>query len=147
MNKGIGVIGSIIGVILIVMLLGAQFFESVDSARGKEYVQTVPNVTTTDGTTATVTLLKDPVDNDVTNVITITSNSTDDTPAVDAYVTASNSLSVIGLAEATTRTLTVTYNYARLDSGSDRFMTILGFLIIVAIVIFIGIEVWQTKRR
>lgn len=145
--KGTGVIASIIGVILIVMLLGGQFFDSVDSARGKEYTQTVPNVTTTDGTTAAVTLLKDPLGDDVTNIVSVISNSTDDTPAADAYVTATNELTVIGLATAATRTLTVTYNYARLDSGSDRFMTILGFLIIVALVVYIGIEVWQTKRR
>jgi len=66
---------------------------------------------TTDATVTTADIVLDyPLYNDdVANVVSITSSDAADTPSASAYAAATKTLTVSGLAESTTRTLTTTY--------------------------------------
>lgn len=95
-------------------------------------------VTTAAGvTTGNVTLFTALHDDD-TSTITITSNDSDDSPVYSSYNTTTRALDFTGLAENTTRTITVTYDiYALSSSGAiDTFVDKLDLFWLVVIVAF-----------
>ena len=99
-------------------------------------------------TTANLTLSTAIHDND-TDTITITSDTSDDSPLYSAYNTTTRALDITGLAANTTRTLTVTYDIYALAGGdaietlTDRIplvwlLTIIAFPMAAIAAIWVG---------
>lgn len=106
-------VGTIIGACLVILLLGAVITGILDF-RSAEYTEP-HNVTTAGGvTTANVTLVAE-LFNDELAYVTIVSNDTDDAAVPSTYTSATKVLLISGLAESTTRQLTVTYRYGQLS--------------------------------
>jgi len=86
-------------------------FQSIDDAFTEEYAETFAGVVTGSGVyTANVTLAAATWNDSLTSVTEISSNITgSDAPSASAYNTVSRILSVNGLDESQTRTLSVTF--------------------------------------
>lgn len=117
----------IIEIAVIVILLPLAF-TGLTSARTIEYEQTAPSVVTAAATTADVTLIKPLFDDDVVYVTEISSSNATDVPAVSTYTTGTKALTVAGLVDNATRTLTVTYDYARFTGNLSVVDTLVGYL-------------------
>lgn len=96
-------------VIFPIVMTSAHELQTVD------YSQTQDGVTTGVGeTTATVVLTEDLWNDSITHVVSIHSDNGNDTPAAQSYTTATNTLTVSGLEDDSSRTLVVTYKMDRL---------------------------------
>lgn len=115
MKKGQTVILVIVAIAVVFMLFGF-IRTATKSVAAPEIAQTFNSVVTASSTNATVTLSHDLYQDEITNVISVSSNDTDDTPAAQIYTAASKALLIDGLAESTTRQLVVTYGW---DQGKD----------------------------
>jgi hypothetical protein len=135
-----------VGVVLIVLLIPLVLL-GIGTARQREYTQTVPLVVTASSHTADMTLIKDLFDGDVVNVSAISSNSTNDAPAVYSYASSTKALTVNGLAENAIRTLSVTYTYQALDNTSDALFKNLPLFLIIGVFIVVGIGWWTGRKH
>lgn len=128
---------AVLGVILILGMFGVAM-TGIDDARTSERTDAFAAVVTGGGiTTADVELVADPYDDDILQVESITSDNVLDAPLPDAYVTATNLLTVRGLAAADTRTLTVVYNYGTQDRSVNTFLGMVPLLIGAAILMIL----------
>ena len=114
----IGLLGLFILIILFELPLNAvhniqtDAYTQAEASVSTSYVDIFEAVATGAGvTTADVVLTEALWDDDVANVVSITSTHVPDTPTADSYVSGTKTLTVGGLIEAQTRTLTVTYKY------------------------------------
>lgn len=89
-------------------------------------------VTAVGVTNATVTLT-DPIYDDNRNFATVTSSNTTDVPVISAYNSTSQNLTVIGLVEDATRTLTVEYSVFNIYGGDavEEFTSLMPFIWII----------------
>jgi hypothetical protein len=133
--------------IAIIVLMFPLAMNGLKAARAIEYIQTAPGVVTAAATTADVILVKPLFDDDVVNVASITSADTDDVPAVSAYTTGSKALTVQGLAENTTRTLYITYNYQRFDDALDLFFGYLPMFLMLSLAIHVIMQLFSGKGK
>jgi hypothetical protein len=133
--------------IFIVILMFGGLTQGAKNARATEYIQTAPLVVTASSTSASVTLLKPLMDNDITAVTALSSSDVDDTPAVSTYTSGSKALAIIGLAENTSRTLYITYNYAGLDATPDLIMTYMPLFLVIGLLILVVVVFLASKRR
>lgn len=121
----------IIAVVIIILALPAVLV-SLDDFRLDEQVDTY--VVTTDNVTTTysATLSQDLYNDDTRNA-SVSSNYTSDAPIASSYTSASNTLSITGLAVSRTRMLTVTYDIEGLNDyfGAGTGARIIPLLIIL----------------
>lgn len=125
------------------MLLALPFlFSSVIDAQTDDYTMNFAGVTTGAGAyAANVTLDQDLYDDNAVSVSSISSNFTSDTPSANAYNSVSGVLTVGGLEQSATRTLSVTMDIdsPSLPDGMSVFMRlIMWFLIVVLLGLLIG---------
>lgn len=130
-------------VALLVFFTGETMPSAIYDFRTDEVDETFAVTTAAGVTTANVTLDNE-LWNDGVAFASATSNSTGDSPTIDTYASATQVLTVGGLAANTTRTLTVTYDISGLDDYTAAegaitkipvffilFPVLLGFLVIV----------------
>jgi hypothetical protein len=135
-------------VTMLLTLLAPATLESVNDWRSREYTE--PHIVVTGGaaTTADVVLVNDLFSDATANAV-VTSSDADDAPYPSAYVPASNTLTISGLAISTTRTLSVVY---RIDGLSDYLGVSLASrvfpaLLLLGIIGLIGGAIYQATRR
>jgi hypothetical protein len=137
---------ALLGVGFVILMLGAVML-ALGTFRGAEFTEP-HNVTTAGGATTTAIVLANEVlDNSTTN-IEVLSDDSDDAPVPYLYTENNHTLTINGLAESTTRTLTITYNVPRLDDFTDiasRYLP--SFMIIGGIAIVIGSAISAFKGR
>jgi hypothetical protein len=127
-----GKIGSVfLGVIALFLLIGpfsTPIIDGIKHWRTNNTTQAEVIATEAAQTTANVTLDYDLYQAATAEVITITSTLETDTPAATAYVEATKVLTVSGLDDSNSRTISINY-YAETD---DDVMRVLGpFLVIL----------------
>lgn len=123
---------------LLVIIALPLLFASVDSARTETFSQNVAGVTTgASEYTSNATLSRALYDDDASNVTSITSNITADSPSADSYNSVSRLLTIGGLNQSTTRTISITYE---IDStiiddytGMSTFLTLYLWLIVFVV--------------
>ena len=107
--RGLGVIAGII-MIMIAFVVFPMVMTGAHEVLTDDETESFENVSTGTGeTTATVTLSKSLYDNSTSSVTSITSDNANDDPTADSYNSSNKQLTVGGLAESATRTLTVAY--------------------------------------
>lgn len=134
-------------ILAIFLLLGAFASPINDGIKGWRTEDTTENeqVTTAGGvTTANVTLSNDLFQDDVTEVISISSNITE-SPIASSYVAASNQLLISALNAGVTRTLAINY-YAETD---NNVLQVVGPYLSLLIIggLLVGIVMTFLKRR
>jgi len=131
--------GSVIVGIIMVAIMFIIFPIVMDASHELQtdvYTQTESDVTTGSGETAADVVLDEALwDDSTTHIDSITSDNGSDTPVAGTYTAATKTLNVTGLAESSTRTLTITYEY---DALTDY--TGMGELVAVApLLLFLGV--------
>ena len=120
----------------LLIMATSPVFAAIDDARNESTTENFQGLTSSNST-ANVTLGSTLSQNSLSEVSTITSNLTLDTPTKYAYNSASRVLTINGLAESGyTRTLAVTYNIAStiVPAGMSSFFTLLYWFWIMIIV-------------
>lgn len=131
----------IIGVIVVLLLFGVML-GGINSAQTDNRTDAFGAVVTGGGvTTANVVLVGDLYENDVLNVISITSDLGTDVPLVGTYTALTRTLQVTGLTAAETRTLTVTYEINALTGDNAPVGSFFGFLPIIIVVALVAIVI------
>lgn len=136
MNRIMGIVMGIIGIV-IVFIMFPLIMDSSHDIQTDDYTQAEASVTTGAGETAAdVVLTKALYDDDNTWVTSVTSSEGTDTPAVGTYTAATKTLNVTGLAESTSRTLTIVYEYDGLTSytGMSAFVGLTPLLVLISII-------------
>jgi hypothetical protein len=132
------------------MMLILLFPVGVAATAFRSTAYTEPRIVVTGGaaTTADVVLVND-LFNDKTANVTVTSSDVDDAPYPSGYVSATNTLTVSGLAISTTRTLTIVYQIAALEDypGADIFMRFMFVFLILGIFGLIAGAVYNATKR
>lgn len=126
------IIAVMIGIMMFPLLLSSTSDIQSDPASQVTYSVTGGGVTTDD------ILLTDPLyESKIANVTTITSNNGADTPAAASYVSATETLTVSGLAAAGTRNLTIAFEADALSgyTGLADFVALAPFIIFAALII------------
>ena len=109
------VFGAILGVFLLLGGFQASINDGINGWRTEDTTQSFAITTAAAQTTDNVTLTGDLYQDDVAQVIAITSNVTGESPVATTYTTATNVLLLSALDADTTHTLSVNY-YAESDS-------------------------------
>ena len=96
------------------------------------------NVSTGVGVTTASVQLNEAIYDDDTDTISLSSNDTDDAPTYSSYNATNRNLTMSGLSENTTRTITVTYDvYSLSSSGAvDNFVSKLDLFWLIVIIAF-----------
>ena len=136
---------ALIGVGIVLMMLGG-FMAAIQSFRGANFTE--PHIIATAGgqTTATFTLAAKVMDADNTNVVVLSSNALD-APIPFEYASSTRQLTVNGLNESDTRTLTITYPVSRLDGFSDTAARFFPAYLILACICIVGGAAYSAFRR
>ena len=120
---------------LLVIIAFPLLFDSIDDARVDHFTQNVAGLTTgAGGYTSNATLSRALYDDDAANVVSVTSNTTADSPSADSYNSVSRLLIIGGLVASTTRTISITYEIDStvLDDyvGMGVFLTLFIWLVV-----------------
>lgn len=128
-------IGVVAIIFLVLMLPGVT--TGTESFRTDVKTQSYSVTTAGGATSQNVTLGWELWNNAVTEVTNLSSNMTTDNPVANSYAAAGNLLEITGLAAATTRTVSVSYRTAGLDSyqGAEQASTKLPAVVIGLIVL------------
>ena len=122
----------VVAIVAIFLLFGA-FAASINSGiiswRTQDLTQGFAVSTGAGVTSANVTLSNDLFQDDVTRVISITSNVTGESPVATSYATATNVLLVSALNASETHTLTVNYYADTENSALQAVGPFLGFIV------------------
>lgn len=133
---------------MVLMLFAYPVIVSLNDFRSRDYAE--PHIVTTGGgiTTADVVLVNELFSNATANAVVVSTDA-DDAPYPTAYVPATNTLSIAGLAAATTRTLTVTYRIAALSDypGADLSARFWPALLVLGIIGLIGGAIYNATRN
>lgn len=140
-----------IGVIAVFLLLGAfstPILNGIKTWRTDGPTTQLIAVTTAGGvTSANVTLTKDLYQASVDQITSITSPNGSDTPVGSSYTESSKVLNIVGLADGTTRNLTLTY-YGESDQSIMRIIgPFLGFFIIGGLLVLLVMGAAGKGRR
>lgn len=103
----------VIAACLIILLLPATV-AAINDFRMTDY-EAGYMVTTGGGETSADVELSQELFNDDTSLVSVSSNSTNDAPIPSTYVDATDTLTIIGLNQSTTRLLTLTYSINALE--------------------------------
>jgi hypothetical protein len=140
-------ISLIIGACIVILLLGAVL-GGITLFRSAEYIQ--PAVITTAGgeTTADVVLIQ-PLFDDTTSYVTITSNVTGDAAIPSSYTAASHTLTISGLLASTSHYLYITFRYNQLTSywAADIASRAWPLLIAVGLLGCIGAAIYSAYGK
>lgn len=134
---------AIIGVGVIVMMLGAIMW-GIKDFRGDDFTE--PHIITTTAETSAIIVLANEVLDDSTVNISITSNNSDDAPIPYHYASNGRQLTITGLNDNDSRTMSVEYAVPTQNIFVDvlaRYFPvflILGLLAIVVGVIVIAVQ-------
>jgi hypothetical protein len=131
--------------IAVIVLMAPFAFDGLTSARQIAYTQTAPLVVTAASTTADVTLVKELFEGDVVRVTGVTSSNNTDTPAATAYNEGTKALTVSGLAQNTSRTLTIGYGYPRFTGGTDTLFGYLPLFIMLGLALHILMQLFHVR--
>lgn len=139
---------TVIGVIICLLLFGTMI-GGITDAQTDERTDTFISTTGIGETTDDVVLVSDIFDDNLNNVVSITSNNSDDAPLPDTWVGASNTLTVRGLNADDTRTLTIIYKYDNLDNEPvQTFFWLIPLLVAVALVlVLVAVGIAAIKNR
>jgi len=132
----------LVGLIALVLLIAGfagEMSTGVTGLRTDPTTEAFVVVTGAGVTSANVTLVNDPFQDDLVNITSITSNASE-TPIATTYTTATNALLVTDLTAATTRTLTVNFDFETVDPVWSAIGPFLLLLLIgsIAALIFVG---------
>ncbi len=141
----------LVAIIAIFLLLGAFSSEILNGIKTWRTdglsTQSFVVATAAGITSANVTLAKDLYQANVVNVSSITSSDGADVPAATVYTEASKLLTIAGLNDDSSRTLTVSY-YGETDQEVMRVIgPFLGIFIIGGLVVLLIWEVFAGKKR
>lgn len=133
---------------------GLLFFvpisEGIEGFRTDTKVDELPSVTAVAETTDNLTLSHSIYNDDPTG-LTLLSTDADDTPALNSYQASTHSIIVSGLADNTTRTITVTYTISAMTlwSGVDTLMDytpLVWYLSVVSFIVISLLAIWRGGR-
>lgn len=139
----------LLGVIMIILMMAATL-EGIQAFRSTSTTEAHGNIVTTSAETGdNVTLTQALFMDRTAEVTSITSNVTTDYPIASSYVSATKKLAVTGLAKSTTRTLTVTYKYGRLDDfyAADLAARSWMMFLVIGVIGVIAAAVYSGTRR
>ncbi len=145
MNKAGMVFGFLI--IMVAFILLPTLLNAFDAWDYTESTTTSAITTDAGETSGNVTLGYDLYNANLDNVIDISSSSSSDTPAPASYNEVSQILTIDGLAEDTTRSVTIEYRTARDDDFLSSISTIMPFLIVVFLIILGAGLAYMSWRR
>lgn len=140
----------VIGLVVVLLLFLAlpAITKGVVSYRTEVLTQSYSVTTGVSETTASVALSHTLWQNSVAYVTNLSSNSTDDSLLSDNYTAASKALNLTGLADNTTRLLSVSYRAGGLDEypGADEVSTkipgiVVGLFILIPLAFIVAIFV------
>lgn len=126
----------VFGAILLIIALPA-FFQATHDAEIQAYTETFAGITTGAGVySSNTTLSEDLYDDNVISVLSISSNSTNDSPSATTYNSVNRLLSFGGLADNLTRTLSVEYEIdsTLLPTGAGVFLTVVNWFYVFTII-------------
>lgn len=134
---------ALIGVGIVILMLGSIML-ALGAFRGADFTEphNVPS-----GNVTTQIVLANQVLDDSTTHITVVSDESTDAPVPYLYVAGTRTLTINGLDDAVSRTLTITYKVPRLDTFSDtaaRFFP--AFMILGGIGIVVGAVIAAFRR-
>jgi 1-aminocyclopropane-1-carboxylate deaminase/D-cysteine desulfhydrase-like pyridoxal-dependent ACC family enzyme len=137
-----------IGILAIFLLLGAFSGAILDGIKGWRTEDTTQSYVVATGagvTTANVTLSLELYNDEVTEVISVTSNETE-TPIASSYDDATQKLLIAALNANDSRTLTVNYYGLPDDDVMNAIGPFLGFIVIGGLVFAIVYGVWKGRK-
>ena len=144
------VVLTIIGVILVLLMFGLMM-GGIKDAQTDSRTDTFSVTTAPAATTADVVLVADLYNDSILEITGLTSDVSTDNALPDSYVSATRTLTVRGLDDDETRTLTVTYRYDALTGDSASTGSFLGFIpifvIIAVVLILVGGMIAVFSRR
>jgi len=143
-GKVMTVIGAVI-LVVIGLVMAPLVFDQVHDTQADPKQETFSVTTATGETSADVVTAEEHFHKDSCTHITITSDNAADSPTCSSYTSATKTLTVGGLAEATSRTLTVTYEIDALANypGSRAIAGLIPLLYIVGILGLAGAMTWR----
>lgn len=125
---------------ILIIVCFSYILEGLHDCRVDEYTQSFTEITTAAGvTSANITLSQTLYDSSVTNVTSISSNLTGDSPSADNYTSVGRTLLVGGLASDTQRTLSVVYEVSDPDLAGMPIGPLLIMAGLFLIVIILGL--------
>lgn len=134
---------ALIGVGVVILMMGAIML-ALDTFRGADFPEP-HNVAS--GNTTTQIVLANPVLDDSTTNIAIVSTQPTDAPIPYLYVALNRQLTITGLDDTVSRTLTITYKVPRLDPFSDimaRYFP--AFMILAGLSLVVGASISAFRR-
>jgi hypothetical protein len=136
----------LLGVLTLVMLFAfaGAIASGIWSFRTDTLTQAYSGTTGVAETSVTLTLTRDLYENEVSNVISVTSNETGETPVATSYTGATNALVVASLPADTARMLTVNYYADKQDDILNAFGGYMTFLVFGGI---IGAIIWSIYKK
>jgi 1-aminocyclopropane-1-carboxylate deaminase/D-cysteine desulfhydrase-like pyridoxal-dependent ACC family enzyme len=137
-----------IGILAIFLLLGAFSGAILDGIKGWRTEDTTQSYVVATGagvTTANVTLSLELYNDEVTEVISVTSNETE-TPIASSYDDATQKLLIAALNANDSRTLTVNYYGLPDDDVMNAIGPFLAFIVIGGLVFAIVYGVWKGRK-
>lgn len=139
----------LIGILALFLLFGAFASPILDGIKGWRTEDTTQNfiVTTAGGvTTANVTLTKNLYNDDVSEVIALTSTDGTEAPVATSYDDTTQNILVSALNAGVTRTLTVEYYGLPDNDVMDAIGPFLGFLVIGGLSLAAVWGIWKNKK-
>jgi hypothetical protein len=136
----------LIGVCIVIALFGA-ILGSITAFRSAEYIQ--PANVSTSGNTSTTVKLVQPLLDDNTGFITITSSDPNDAAVPYSYLSASQNLTISGLEATASHYLYITFRYNQLGDylGADTVAKLWPLMIGVGILGIIGVSIYTAYDR
>ena len=126
----------------LLLIIATPFvFTAIDDAITQEYTQSVAGLVTGAGEyTSNCTLGRSVYNDDTESVLSITSNVTADTPTAASYNSVSRLLTVSGLDQNSTRTLSVEFmiDSTTLPAGGAAFLTLIRWFWVFIIIGMVG---------
>lgn len=143
---------AVIGLVAILLAIAASgILDATTDFRTDEYEEEFVGNTAV-GVTNTTVQIGSSLWEDSLNYASVSSNDTDDSPALTSYNSTTRAVTVTGLAANTTRTITLTYKTAGLSdySGAEDLSLhiptiILAFIILISVAGLIGLIVWAVR--
>lgn len=135
-----------IACLVLLFMFGTTISNGIHDWRVDAITQTELLETDISETTGTVTLDRDPLNNSVNEISSITS-SLSETPIVESYTTSTNALLLSNLTENDNRTLTIVYSAQKEDTMMQALGPFLSFLVFGSILACIGIGLFMNKGR
>lgn len=133
------------GIVLILILMFPNITGSIHEADTSNFTDTFLNVTTGVGvSTASVNLTQPLYNNDVKEILAVTSDNTNDLPSSLSYTASTQVYTIKALEANASRNITVLYNTGAVGGflGISKLLSITPLLIFLAILGIAGLALW-----